>query len=226
MLRRLLAGVLVSAALSLAAACGGSSPASSTPTPTPSQTAATEAPTPIVAISHTATVTVSPTPPPAGSICAAADLYGAFVLSQGAAGTSYHQLGLTNTGDQDCILVNPPTLRFKDASGLDLGVTYTSSDVCPGQGPYDQSCIDEDAVDLPPGQPTPATDAPPGQLSVTVAVTNIGVLQPCASPTVQAHFIGLRFTGTTEDVNIELPNDIDLQTCSGQVRLQGYGPSS
>lgn len=60
---------------------------------------------------------------------------------------------------------------------------------------------------------------------MTVAVADIGVLAPCASPTVQAHFIGLRFTGLTDDVRIELPNDIALQTCAPQARLHGYGPS-
>jgi hypothetical protein len=213
MVRRLLAGVIVAAVLSVAAACGGSSSSTSTPTTTANATA-TSSPSP------------SPTPLPAGSICRGTDLYGAFVSSQGTAGTIFYQLGVTNVGALDCILVNPPTLRFRDASGSDLGIVSSLGTDCPAQGPYDPaSCLDQDAVDLPPGAPTPTTNAPPGQLTVTVAVADIGVLSPCASPTVQARLIGLRFTGLTDDVRIALPNDIALQTCSAQVRLHGYGPS-
>jgi hypothetical protein len=40
-----------------------------------------------------------------------------------------------------------------------------------------------------------------------------------------AHFITLRFTGTTEDVRIELTEDIALDGCMEQVTLHGYGPS-
>jgi hypothetical protein len=83
--------------------------------------------------------------------------------------------------------------------------------------------FDEDAVDLPTGAATPAAGAASGQLTVTVAVADIGALAPCSSPIVQAHFIGLRFTGLTDDVRIELPSDIQL--CVPQVRLHGYGPS-
>ncbi len=201
----------VAAALSLVAACGGSSSSSSSPTTT---------------ANATATSSPSPTPLPAGSICRGTDLYGAFVSSQGTAGTIFYQLGVTNTGALDCILVNPPVLHFKDASGVDLGVSYTTDTSCPAGGPYDPAaCVDQDAVDLPPGQPTPATDAPPGQLTVTLAVTNSGRGCP-PSPAVLAHTITLRFTGTTEDVRIELPSDIDLDSCHVDARLHGYGPSS
>ncbi len=202
---------MVAAVLSLVVACGGSSSSSSPPTAVPS---VTESPTP------------TPTPRIAGSICRGTDLRGAFVLSDGTAGTIYYQLGVTNVGALDCILVNPPVLHFRDASGSDLGVVSTLGTDCPAQGPYDPAaCVDEDAVDLSAGAATPAAGTAPGQLTVTIAVADIGALAPCASPTVQAHFIGLRFTGLADDVRIELPNDIALQTCSAQVRLHGYGPS-
>ncbi len=204
---------LATLALLLLAACGGSSSSSSPPTSTAG-----------------ATVTSSPSPTPtvriAGQICRSSDLYGAFVLSDGTAGTIYYQLGVTNVGALDCILVNPPALHFRDASGSDLGVASTLGTDCPAQGPYDPAaCLDQDAVDLPAGAATPAVGAAPGQMTVTIAVADIGALAPCASPTVQAHFIGLRFTGLTDDVRIELPNDIALQTCSAQASLHGYGPS-
>jgi hypothetical protein len=212
MVRRLLVGVIVAAVLSLVAACGGSSSSSATPTPLASTTA-TSSPSP----------TATPVRIP-GQICRSSDLYGAFVLSDGTAGTIYYELGVTNVGGLDCILVNPPILHFRDASGSDLGVVSTLGTDCPAQGPYDPAnCVDEDAVDLPAGAATPSAGAAPGQLTVTVAVADIGVLAQCASPIVQAHFMGLRFTGLTDDVRIELPND--LQLCAPQVRLHGYGPA-
>jgi hypothetical protein len=216
MMRRLLAGVIVAAILSLVFACGGSSSSSSTPTSTAGATA-TSSPSP------------SPTPTPtvriAGQICRSSDLYGAFVLSDGTAGTIYYQLGVTNVGALDCILVNPPVLHFRDASGSDLGVVSTIGTDCPAQGPYDPAaCVDEDVVDLSAGAATPAAGAAPGQLTVTVAVAFSGLLCP-NSPAVLAHFIGLRFTGLTDDVLIELPNDINVEGCQVQVRLHGYGPS-
>ncbi|HEY8768204.1 MAG TPA: hypothetical protein VIP09_13240 [Dehalococcoidia bacterium] len=213
-MRGLLAGVMVAAALSLVAACGGSSSSSATPTPLASTTA-TSSPSP----------TAMPVRIP-GQICRSVDLYGAFVLSDGTAGTIYYELGVTNVGALDCILVNPPALHFRDASGSDLGVVSTRGTDCPAQGPYDPAnCVDEDAVDLPAGAATPAAGAVPGQLTVTIAVAFSRLLCP-NSPAVLAHFIGLRFTGLTDDVLIELPNDINVQTtCQAQVRLHGYGPA-
>jgi hypothetical protein len=162
----------------------------------------------------------------AGQICRSIDLYGAFVLSDGTAGTIYYQLGVTNVGALDCILVNPPALHFRDASGSDLGVASSLGTDCPAQGPYDPAaCLDQDAVDLPAGAATPAVGAAPGQLTVTVAVADVAGPAACASPAVQAHFIGLRFTGLTDDVRIELPNDITLYPCAAQASLHGYGPS-
>jgi hypothetical protein len=211
---RLVAVVACFALSAIVVACGSSS-SSSTPTSTPTAVQ-----------SVTASPTPSRTPRPAGSICIGTDLAGAFVSSQGTAGTTFYQLGVTNTGAQDCILVNPPVLHFKDASGVDLAVVAHTDADCPTGGPYDPAtCIDEDAVDLPPGEPTPAPNAPPGQLTMTVAVTDIETLVACPSPAVQARIIALRFTGTTEDVRIELPNDIALQTCVDQARLHGYGPA-
>jgi hypothetical protein len=211
-----LAAVVACFALCLVvAACGGSSSSSSTPTSTPTAVqSVTGSPAP------------SPIPRPAGSICNGADLYGAFVLSQGTAGTMFYQLGVTNTGAVDCILVNPPVLHFRDASGVDLGITVAAGTDCPAGGPYDPAtCIDQDAVDLPPGQPTPAAGAS-GQVTVTIAVADIELFAPCPSPNVQAHLIALRFTGMTSDVRIELPQDIDLLTCADQLSFHGYGPSS
>lgn len=193
----------------LVAACGGSSSSSATPTASPTA-AATGTATPVRI---------------AGQICPSSDLYGAFVLSDGTAPTVYDELGVTNTGGLDCILVNPPTLRFRDASGSDLGVVSFLGTDCPAQGPYDPAnCVDEDAVDLPAGAATPAAGAVPGQLTVTIAVEFSRLLCP-NSPAVLAHFIGLRFTGLTDDVLIELPNDINVEGCQVQVRLHGYGPS-
>jgi hypothetical protein len=138
----------------------------------------------------------------------------------------YYQLGVTNTGAVDCILVNPPVVHFRNVDGSDLGIAVAAGTDCPAGGPYEPAdCVDEDAVDLPADAATPAAGAAPGQLTVTVAVADIGALTPCASPTVQARSIGLRFTGLTDDVMIALPNDIALQTCPGQVRLRGYGPA-
>ncbi len=211
MIRTLLVGAIVVAVLAVIA-CGGSSSPSSTPT------AAT--PSTLASVNDSS----SPTPPPAGSICDAANLYGALVLAQGTAGTEYYTLGVTSVGGVDCILVNPPLVYFKDAAGADLGIPVGAGTDCPTGGPYDpNACVDEDAVDLPPGAATPGVVN--GQLSVTLGVTDIETLVACPSPNVQAHFITLRFTGTTEDVRIGLPADIELLTCVNQVRLHGYGPS-
>lgn len=201
----------------LLAGCGGSSSPSP---PTTTANATTTSPT-------SPSPTPSPTPPVPGSICNPDNLVGALVLTQGAAGTIFYQLGVTNVGAADCILVNPPVLHFRNVDGIDLGIAVAAGTDCPAGGPYDPTtCVDEDAVDLPPGAATPGVVS--GQLAVTVAVAQAGNFPPCGSPAAQAHIIGLRFTGTTSDVLVELPNDITVLPCPGvsQVRLHGYGPSS
>jgi hypothetical protein len=148
------------------------------------------------------------------------------VLTQGAAGTVYYQLGVTNVGAVDCILVNPPVVHFRNVDGSDLGIAVAAGTDCPAGGPYDPTtCVDEDAVDLPPGAATPGVVS--GQLAVTVAVAQAGNFQPCGSLAAQAHIIGLRFTGTNSDVLVRLIEDITVLPCPGvtQVRLQGYGPA-
>jgi hypothetical protein len=216
MVRGLLAGLIVATVLAIVA-CGGSSSSSATPTTTAKATASSSlSPSP----------TPSPTPPVAGSICNSDNLVGALVLTQGVAGTVFYQLGVTNVGAVDCILVNPPVVHFRNVDGSDLGIAVAAGTDCPAGGPYDPTtCLDEDAVDLPPGAATPGVVS--GQLIVNVAVAQAGNFQPCGSPEAQPHIIGLRFTGTTSDVMVELPNDITVLPCPGvsQVRLHGYGPS-
>jgi len=56
------------------------------------------------------------------------------VQRQGTAGTTFYQLGVTNVGAVDCILVNPPVLHFRNVDGSDLGIAVAAGTDCPADG--------------------------------------------------------------------------------------------
>ena len=204
---RLIAAAAVVAALVLLIACGGdsSSPPSSTSSPTPTEGA------------------VAPgQETPNESACTAEDVTGTLVSTEGAAGHTFLTLEV-GSAQRVCILLGPPEVRWYDAAGVGLGVPFTPNSDCEQDETDYLTCVYPDEVSMSPANASPATDA----VTVTeavVSITNIDVLEPCASPTRMAHVVGLQFPGVSLDVQIELPNDIEFQYCSAQVDLVGYGP--
>ncbi len=212
MIRLSIAFAFAAACLVLAA-CGGSS-SSSTPTGSGEL------------ISDSATGSTTPgTSRSPGTSCTAADLTGVYVRETSAAGSTFYQIGISNTSGVDCIVSGRPALRFRNAKGDDLGITALPAVPCPLEGTVDPtSCVDESVIDLPPGGPTPSPgEFEFGQLRVIVEVKKLDAIEPCASPAVQARLIGLVYPEAMGDVTIQVPENIDLQTCTGQVKLFGYG---
>ncbi len=222
MVRRLLAGVIVAAALSVAA-CGGSS-STSTPTPTPSPTSSAS-PAPAVTPTPSPVVTVAPSATATGGVsCSAADLAGVIVKTGVAAGTSYTTIGISNTGASACTLPGAPAIGFADAGQAPIDVQVGNTGLPCGTPPIGvQTCVDDVPVELPPGAATPNGLAFPGQVTVTVAVANALNFDPVPTPTYQASYLLLTFPDVAGAVSV--PFSVTLIP-TGQVRLSGYGPSS
>jgi hypothetical protein len=183
--------------LLLLAACGGSS--NSSPTPA-----------------------VSPTPSPAPVACTAQNLYAAVVTSEPAQNSQFLTLGLGNTLDR-CLLDTPPEINWYDAAGTKLNVMPATDIHCQPQAGDFSTCVYDGQYVLEAGQPTPAANVS-GQAIVFIRIANVETFAPCDTPNVTAHFVGLSFPGVTPDIQVELPADIEMQTCATQVTLQGYGP--
>lgn len=203
---RLIAAAAAFAALVLLIACGDdNSPSTATPSPSPTEGA------------------VAPgqqTPNP--DACTRVDVIGRLVSTEGAAGHTFLTLEVSGA-ERDCVLTGPPEVRWYDADGAGLGVPFTPSAEC-GQDETDYvTCVFPSQVSMSPANASPAADATTAVRAV-VSVTNIDVLVPCASPSKQAHIVGLQFPQVSLDVQVELPDDIEMQTCSAQVDLVGYGP--
>lgn len=209
---RAAAVTVVALTLALLAACGGGNDSGS---PTPSATSGA---------SSSASATPAPTSnanaPGQQTVNAAActrdDLHGRFVSEEGAAGHVYLTLQVDNPA-RACTLPGPPELRWYDAAGKGLTVPYTPVDDCTSGETDFSACIYSGPVNLAPGGKTAAVRAIAG-------VANIGVLQPCGSPALEAHTVGLQFPDTPLDIQITLPDDIALQSCVAQVTMEGYGP--
>ncbi|MBV9870748.1 MAG: DUF4232 domain-containing protein, partial [Frankiaceae bacterium] len=88
----------------------------SSPTPTPTSTP-TSTPTPTPTPTHTVTETAKPGP----QACQSGALSLSLGQSQGAAGSTYVPVVLTNTGAKTCTLRGYPGVSFVDASGTLLG---------------------------------------------------------------------------------------------------------
>ena len=119
--------VLVIGAVLVAAGCssgssGGSSgsPPVNVPTPTPHTHTAAPSPTATVTVTPTPTVTV--TPPTSLSRCISSHLSLSLGSTQGAAGSTYRPIVLTNTSTTPCELHGYPGVSFVDASGTQLGI--------------------------------------------------------------------------------------------------------
>lgn len=220
---RLVAGVIVAAALSVAA-CGGSS---STPTPSPSPTSSasptpavtpTPTPSPVVTAEPSATAT-------AGASCSASDLAGVIIDTETASGTRYYIIGISNTGAGGCTLPGAPTIGFADAGQAPIDVQVGNTGLPCGTPPIAaQTCVDDVPVELPPGSPTPNGLAVPGQVTVTVAIASTFNWVPVPTPTYQASYLLVTFP-VVGAVSIPFSAPVTLIP-SGQVRLSGYGPSS
>jgi hypothetical protein len=191
-------------ALALLAACGGGSDSAS--------------PTPTEAISPTPT----PAPTPEPGACTASNLYGALVNSEGAAGTQFLTIGITNTLTA-CSLDGAPAINWYDAAGAKLDIPAATSVPCQPQAGDFTTCAYDGRFTLPAGAPTPAPGVN-GQAVALIAVYVSDVVTECSSPTETAHSVGLGFPGITSDVQVELPEDVALPPCSTQVTLQAYGP--
>lgn len=87
---------------------GTPTPPSSTPTPT-------------------ATVTITSTPAPTVKQCRSSHLQLSLGASQGAAGSTYQAVVLTNTGHKTCTLFGYPGVSFVDAGGTQLGSSASQS---------------------------------------------------------------------------------------------------
>jgi len=115
----------------MAAACdGGGSPAAGPPAGVPSASAPATASagsgggTTGPSASATVTVTAAPGVP----VCASSVLAAATVDSEGAAGTVYRTLTLTNTSSARCSLHGYPGVSFVDAGGNQLGAPADRTD--------------------------------------------------------------------------------------------------
>lgn len=191
----LIAPVILASALALAA-CGGGS--SSSPTPTEA-------------------ITPSPTPEPVP--CTESNLYAALVGSQDLGNSVYLTIGITNTLPV-CTIEGAPTLNWYDAAGTKLEVPPATNVLCQPQAGDYSTCVFTGQATLPEGAPTPAPDVN-GQ---AVAIIGVAKDASCETPAVTAHFVGLQFPGIAIDAQVELPEDVSVSTCEGQVTLQGYGP--
>ena len=204
--------LVTASVLALLAACGGDSSSSSTPTDTGASSSSSPTPTPTFNANAPGAQTVN------AAACTAQDLQGTFVSSQGAAGHVYLTLEAGHAS-RACTLPGPPELRWYDAAGNGLGVPFTPVADCSSSQTDYTTCVYADPVGMAPSGATSAVRA-------TVGIVNIGALQPCASAPLKGHTVGLQFPDTPLDVQIPLPEDIALQTCSAQVTLEGYGPRS
>ena len=191
------------ASLAFAAACGGDDSSTSTPSAIVSVTPTDEPPN----ASGAATVNAD--------ACTPDDVTGTFVKSEGAAGHVFLTLEV-GQASRMCTFPGPPELRWYDASGVALGVPFTPGESCASGATDFVVCIFPDAVEMTGGK----------KVQAIVSVANTDLLPPCASPTLAAHIVGLQFPDTPKDVQITLPKDVTLQTCSAQVGLTGYGPAS
>jgi hypothetical protein len=118
------------AAAGAIAGCSGSSNEGSPP-PTISSTPShhhhhpTATPSPSVTVTVTTSspppASLSPTTPQAVTACATSQLSLSLGQSQGAAGTTYTPIVLTNQGSVSCRLTGYPGVSFLDASGAQVG---------------------------------------------------------------------------------------------------------
>lgn len=201
---RLLAAMTL-CALFLLAACGDddsndSPAATSSPTPTEAAVASGQA-------------------TPNEDACTRDDVRGTFVSSDNTAGHIVLTLEV-GRAERACTLLGRPELRWYGADGKGLGVPFTPNDDCGADDTDYKTCVYTDPIDLSPTSGSGAVTA----VRAVVSIANIGVLEPCASPSKQARRVGLQFPDVPQDVQITLPDVIELQTCVAQVELAGYGP--
>lgn len=193
---RILIAPAVLAAL-LFIACGGGSKSSPTPVATPTQ---------------------SPAPVP----CTADNLYAAVVSAGTIEDGHVITLGLGNTGN-GCTLDGAPQVDWYDTAGQKLDVMPATNVICQPQAGDFSTCVYTGKALLEAGKPTPAANVN-GQAIVFITVGDVQTFAPCNTPNVTAHSVGLAFSGISPDVKVDLPADIEFQTCATQVTLQGFGP--
>jgi len=125
---------------------------------------------------------------------------------------------VTNT-ERACVFEGPPELRWYDADGNGLGVVFTPAPACEeGETDYDE-CVYSAQVSLP-----ESGSNEPNLIRAIISVTDADALIPCASPTKQAETVGLQFPGVSLDVQVDIEAPVEMQYCSAQVDLVGYGP--
>ncbi len=183
---------------------------------------------------------MTPAPPTYLAACNASDLTGAFVGFDAAAATYFLTFGITNVGASGCELTGPPQLRFLDANGAAIPMSYATSAPCQGtasdcvqNGPLcwnaNVGCVFGGPVELPSGAPTPhpwpqpQTPAELGQAVLTVSMGSDGLYYGCQPLDPQPATLGLAFPGSGE-LDIGLAGDEGIQKCWQGVQLGNYGP--
>jgi len=131
------------------------------------------------------------TAPPGLRLCATDELSVAFVLGGAATGTSFTDYGINNNSDSPCALPGPPGLRFEDAGGADLAISYGSNRPCsPDTVP---NCVVNGSLALEPTLLTPIVLGPAPGATVTVTTSTVRLLLPCESPNVFAYTLVIAF---------------------------------
>jgi hypothetical protein len=172
-------GVLIAGTIAACSGSGGAagSTGASTPPPATSASAGPGTGTPTGGTAATSPVTAPATP--AVPTCPSSSLAAKFQNSDGAAGTVYDEMALTNTGKTRCAVEGYPGVSLLDAAGHQLGA------------PADR---------VPPGQSTGLAGesggrialAPGGLLVFTVLMTQPGVLPGCLTPDSMAKAFTMR----------------------------------
>ena len=181
------------------------------------ETSPTGEPTPDIS-----TTPSSAAAPTGSENCGDLDLEATYVLSEGAVGHQFLTFQL-NTTRRQCALASAPSLVWLDRGGGALDLEFATNVECSDDNTDYSTCIYPDEIDLPPpgaGLPVGAVEA----AKVVVSVANIGVLEPCASPSLLATALEFELPNAGGGVLAELPQDIELRSCSPQVTLWGYGP--
>jgi hypothetical protein len=203
---RLIAAAAI-AALVLLAACGDDdSPSTSTPSSSPTEAAV--APGQLT---------------PNSNACTREIVEGTLVSTDSAGDATLITLEVQNT-DVECVFDGPPELRWYDADANALGIPFTPGPACESDATEYDDCIYQDPIGLFNKRDFSVPIGTPYEVRAIVSVTKVDALIPCASPTKQAHTIGLQFPGVSLDVQIDVEDPVEMQFCSAQVDLVGYGP--
>jgi hypothetical protein len=171
--------------------------------------------------SPTQTQTASVSVTPDIGACEMSNLEAELVSSEGTAGHRFVTFNVRNSQDA-CSLVGPPNIVWYDDGANEVEIPFEANLGCESGSTDYSTCVLNEQIDLPAAGQSVAAGSPYGAL-VVVSVGNIGALEPCTDGSVLAEAVGFEF-GEEPSIQVELPEDIELQSCSPQVTLHGYGP--